>query len=60
MAPVGTRGARKAPTAAAAAAASYYGEESTLIELSPEQVMYLAIGFIVVVFILHIFGKLAA
>eukprot|EP00890_Picochlorum_soloecismus_P001485 jgi/Picsp_1/2337/NSC_05800-R1_expressed protein [Chlorella variabilis] len=43
---------------ASASRMNYYGEESSMIELSPEQVMYLAIGFIVAVFVLHIFGKM--
>ncbi|PSC71932.1 transport Sec61 subunit beta [Micractinium conductrix] len=36
----------------------FYTEDSAAIKLSPQAVIVSAIGFIVCVFILHIFGKL--
>ena len=53
---------RRAPQGAgpSAAAAKHIANEGKLVRLSPENVMMMAIGFIVVVFVLHILGKMAS
>ena len=44
----------------AEAAARLIAKDRRLLRLTPENVMLMAIGFIVVVFVLHILGKMAS
>ncbi len=51
---------KRAQPGAAQAAAKHIATDAKLVSLTPENVMLMAIGFIVVVFVLHILGKMAS
>jgi preprotein translocase subunit Sec61beta len=45
---------------AAQGVSKHVATDKKLVSLTPENVMWMAIGFIVVVFMLHILGKMAS
>ncbi|KAG7670397.1 hypothetical protein Ndes2437A_g04921 [Nannochloris sp. 'desiccata'] len=59
-APAAAATRRRSTRSTAARPGYFYAEDSSLFQLSPDQVMYFAIGFIMVVMLLHIIGKVRA